>query len=280
MSAFVDRIQRACEATKSLLCVGLDPDPSLMPVPDVAEFNRAIVGATAAVACAYKPNLAFYEALGLPGLTALERTIAHIREVASDAVIIGDAKRGDIGPSARAYAKAMFEVWGFDAVTVNAWGGSDSIEPFLEDESKGVFVWCRGSNHGSADFQDLPVNGGEGQGPLYESMARACQQWNSRGNVGLVVGATVPEQLAAVRGLCPGMPFLVPGVGAQGGEMEAAVRAGVDGDGRLALVNSSRGIIYASREAGFSEAAGEAARRLSDEINAVLEEDGLGWPSN
>ena len=280
MSVFVDRIQRACEATRSLLCIGLDPDPSLMPVPDVAEFNRGIVDATAPVACAYKPNLAFYEALGLPGLTALERTITHIREVASEAVIIGDAKRGDIGPSARAYAKAMFEVWGFDAVTVNAWGGSDSIEPFLEDESKGVFVWCRGSNPGSADFQDLPVNGGEGQGPLYESMARACQQWNSRGNVGLVVGATVPEQLAAVRGLCPGMPFLVPGVGAQGGEMEAAVRAGVDGDGRLALVNSSRGIIYASRKSDFSEAAGEAARRLRDDINAVLEEDGRGWPSN
>ena len=151
MSIFVERIKQACEASESLLCVGLDPDPALMPVPDAADFNRAIVDATAQFACAYKPNLAFYEALGMPGLLALERTIDHIRSAAPEAVVIGDAKRGDIGPSAKAYAKAMFKVWGFDAVTVNAWGGSDSIEPFLEDEAKGVFVWCRGSNPGSGD---------------------------------------------------------------------------------------------------------------------------------
>ena len=278
MSEFVERIERACQSTRSLVCVGLDPDPVLMPVEDVFEFNRAIVDATCDVACAYKPNLAFYEALGRPGLDALERTVAHIRDATPDAIIIGDAKRGDIGPSARAYAKAMFEVWGFDAVTVNAWGGSDSIEPFLEDQTKGVFVWCRGSNPGSGDFQDLTV--GEGvSSPLYEQVARTCVEWNTRGNVGLVAGATVPEQLRGLRELCPDMPLLVPGVGAQGGDLEAAVRAGVDSRGRMALINSSRGIIYASRGADYEQAAGEAARTLRDSINAALEEDGKGWPS-
>ncbi|CAI8046967.1 Orotidine 5'-phosphate decarboxylase [Geodia barretti] len=251
-----------------------------MPVPDVFVFNRAIIDSTAAVASAYKPNLAFYEALGLPGMEALERTVSHIRDVAPDAVIIGDAKRGDIGPSARAYAKAMFGFWDFDAVTVNAWGGSDSIEPFLEDPTRGVFVWCRGSNPGSGDFQDLLVDGkGEGT-PLYEAMARACADWNTSGNIGLVVGATVPGQLAAVRSLCPDMPLLIPGVGAQGGELESAVRAGCDSKGRLALINSSRGVIYASPSADFASAASEAASRLRDSINHVLEQDGLGWLSS
>ena len=277
MSLFVEKIRRACESTRSLVCVGLDPDPALMPVGDVAEFNRAIVDSTAAVACAYKPNLAFYEALGMPGLMALEDTIAHIREVSPDSVIIGDAKRGDIGPSGRAYATAMFEVWGFDCVTVNAWGGADTIEPFLEDESKGVFVWCRGSNPGSADLQDLEISESGGKLPLYQRLAMSCAEWNHRGNVGLVVGATVPQQLAAVRRICPDMPLLAPGVGAQGGELESAVRAGVDSSGRLALVNSSRGIIYASRGPDFASAAGQAALELRDAINAVLDEDGKGW---
>ena len=176
MSAFVERIQQACQNTSSLVCVGLDPDPASLPVSGVLEFNRAIVDATAGTACAYKPNLAFYEALGREGMEALEQTVAHIREVAPQAVVIGDAKRGDIGPSARAYAKAMFEVWRFDAVTINAWGGSDSVEPFLEDETKGVFVWCRGSNPGSGDFQDLVVDENGAGNPLYETMARACSR--------------------------------------------------------------------------------------------------------
>lgn len=280
MSSFTDKIRNASDATRSLVCVGLDPDPALMPVRDVFEFNRAIVDATAAVACAFKPNLAFYEALGPSGFDALERTIAYIRQVAGHSVIIGDAKRGDIGPSARAYAKAMFEVWGFDAVTVNAWGGGDTVEPFLDDESRGVFVWCRGSNPGSADFQDLSIVAEGEEMSLYLSVARSCVEWNVKGNVGLVVGATVPDQLATVRQLCPSMPLLIPGVGAQGGELESAVKAGVDRSGRLALVNSSRGIIYASQGADFAEAARQAASTLRDSINAVLDEDGRGWPSN
>ena len=276
----MDMLKQACLNNRSLLCVGLDPDPDMMPVSGVFEFNRGIVDATAGVASAYKPNLAFYEALGTAGMKALEDTIAHIRDTTDDVIIIGDAKRGDIGPSARAYAKAMFEVWGFDAITANAWGGLDSIEPFLDDETKGVFVWCRGSNPGSADFQDMET-GANGQGiPLYQRMARACSEWNTRGNIGLVVGATVPGQLASVRQVCPEMPLLIPGVGAQGGDLEAAVKAGVDANGRLALVNSSRGIIYASRGSDFAAAAGRAALTLRDSINAVLTGEGLGWPSS
>ncbi len=256
-----------------MVCVGLDPDPARMALPDVLAFNQSIVDATVGLVCAYKPNLAFYEALGLVGLRALEGTVDFIRAVSPDAVIIGDAKRGDIGPSAEAYAKAMFDVWGYDAITVNAWGGHDSVAPFLQYPDRGVFVWCRGSNPGSADFQDLETT----SGPVYRRMASACASWNDKGNVGLVVGATVPEQLAAIRAECPDMPLLIPGVGAQGGDLEQAVRLGTDAAGRLALINSSRGIIYASSGDDFAERAAEEAHKLRDGINAVLSDDGLGW---
>ena len=246
MSGFTERLEQAATEGKSLVCVGLDPDPARMPVSSVSEFNRAIVDATAGLVCAYKPNLAFYEALGLPGLEDLQKTIAHIRDTAPGVIIIGDAKRGDIGPSAQAYAKAMFQVWGFDAITINAWGGQDTVTPFIEDESKGVFVWCRGSNPGSADFQDAQIATDDGPMPFYRSMALSCREWDTKGNLGLVVGATVPEQLGEVRAACPDMPLLIPGVGAQGGDLEAAVRQGADSRGRAALINSSRGIIYAS----------------------------------
>ena len=278
MSSFTDRLEQASEAAKSLMCVGLDPDPARMPVSDVFEFNQAIVDATAGLVCAYKPNLAFYEALGLPGLRDLEKTIAHIWSAAPGAIIIGDAKRGDIGPSAQAYAKALFDVWGFDAVTINAWGGRDTVIPFLEDESKGVFVWCRGSNPGSADFQDVQVVTEDGKMPLYQNMALACREWDTKGNLGLVVGATVPDQLREIRAACPTMPLLIPGVGAQGGDLDAAVRLGVDNRGRAALINSSRGIIYASSGTDFAQAAALEAGKLRESINRVLEADGKGWP--
>jgi len=277
MSGFTERLEQAATAAKSLVCVGLDPDPARMPVSSVAEFNRAIVDATAGLVCAYKPNLAFYEALGLPGLEDLQKTIAHIRDAAPGVIIIGDAKRGDIGPSAQAYAKAMFQVWGFDAITINAWGGQDTVTPFIEDESKGVFVWCRGSNPGSADFQDAQIATDDGPMALYRSMALSCREWDTKGNLGLVVGATVPEQLGEVRAACPDMPLLIPGVGAQGGDLEAAVRQGADSRGRAALINSSRGIIYASSGADFAQAAAREADKLRTNINEVLEADGKGW---
>lgn len=277
MASFVERLDTAAEATRSLLCVGLDPDPDMMPVPDAAEFNRGIVGETAEWACAFKPNLSFYEALGLEGWKALERTIASIRDLAPTAVVIGDAKRGDIGPSGEAYARAMFEVWGFDAVTLNAWGGRDTMEPFLRDPERGGFIWCRGSNPGSGDLQDVETTAGEGGEPLYRRLARESLEWNGQGNLGLVVGATVPEQLGEVREICSDVPLLIPGVGAQGGELEESVRRGVDRAGRRAVINSSRGIIYASRGDDYAEAAGREARRLRDAINAVLEDECKGW---
>ena len=235
MLSFADRLLEASEAAQSLVCVGLDVNPALMPVPGVADFNRAIVDATADLVCAYKPNIAFYEALGIPGLRALEATVAHIRDAAPDSVIIIDAKRGDIGNTVEAYATAMFDVWGVDAVTVNPWGGLDTLEPWLDRPDRGVFVWCRGSNPGASDLQDLVVDGNE---PVYMRLARGLSELPKRGNLGMVVGATAPEQLAEVRRVCPDMPILIPGVGAQGGDLESSVRNGVnasreDGDHQL-----------------------------------------------
>ena len=216
--------------------------------------------------------------LGLPGLRALEATVSHIRDVAPNCVIIIDAKRGDIGNTVEAYAKATFDVWGFDAVTVNPWGGMDTVEPWLERPDKGVFVWCRGSNPGARDLQDLAIAGEDGRRePVYMRLARDLSALPAQGNLGLVVGATAPEQLAAVREVCPDMPLLIPGVGAQGGDLEASVRNGVDANGRLAVINSGRGIIYASSGADFAEAARAAASELRDGINATLDDMGLGW---
>ena len=277
---FLARLEKACETNQSLICVGLDHDAKQTAAADPLTFNKAIVDATSDLVCAYKPNVAFYEALGIPGLEALGRTVEYIREAARQAVVIGDAKRGDVGPSAEAYARAAFEVWGFDAVTVNAWGGEDSIDPFLAYEGRGVFVWCRGSNPGSAELQDMTVETPAGPQPLYQHLAGLCQDWNSNGNVGLVVGATSPGQLEEVRRACPEMPLLIPGVGAQGGDLDAAVRAGTDSRGRLAVINSSRGIIYASAGPDYADAARREAEALRARINQVLDQDGKGWPSN
>ena len=280
MDSFRDRLTRAFDANRSLLCVGLDPDPALMAVPDIAAFNRAIVDATSDLVCAYKPNLSFYEALGAEGLRALWDTIDHIRSAAPSAIILADAKRGDIASSSAKYARALFDVWGFDAATVNPYAGGDSLAPFLEYGDRGVFVLCRTSNRGAGDLQDLPVDGVNGARPLYEVVAERASAWNERGNVGLVVGATYPEQLRRVRALCPGMPVLLPGVGAQEGELRASVDAGVDGYGRGLIVSSSRSVLYASSGNDFAEAARAAAGRLRDEINDILERDGLGpWTS-
>ena len=278
MPSFTERLRAASDAAHSLLCVGLDPDPARLPVADPTEFNRAIVSATADLVCSYKPNFAFYEALGLPGWKALEQTIAHIRDVAPHCIIIGDGKRGDIDSSAAAYATAMFDVWGFDAVTVNPWGGMDTVEPWLTSPEKGAFIWCRGSNRGAADIQDLPVDGvGDLKQPLYLRLARRSQQRASQGNLGLVVGATAPQQLADVRGICPDLPLLIPGIGAQGGDLADSVRSGVDSVGRLAVINASRSVIYASSGDDYASAARNAASNLRDGIRQTLDELGLGW---
>ena len=283
MSDFLRKLTSISSARQSILCIGLDPDPSVLPVRDVAEFNRAIVDATHDLVCAYKPNLAFYEALGTEGFAALASTIDHIRKRAPGAIVLGDAKRGDVASTNVQYAKAMFDVWGFDATTVNCYGGEDSLEPYLSYEDRGTFIWCRSSNPGSVDFQDLAVSSDRigpdsPQETLYEWVADRASDWNTKGNVGLVVGATYPEQLALVRERCPEMPILLPGVGAQGGDLERAVSAGVDAAGRNLLVSSSRGVLYASPDpATYAEEARRAAESLRESINGVLDQEGKGW---
>ena len=278
MPNYLEKLEQAAALNRSLLCVGLDPELARMPVADTLEFNRAIIDATKDLVCAYKPNLSFYEAMGLPGLQALVDTIAYLRQVAPQTLLIGDAKRGDVGPSAAAYAQAMFQVWDFDAVTVNPLGGADTVLPFLEDDTRGVFLLCRTSNPGAADLQDLAVQSPYGQIPVYAHIARAALDWNQRGNLGLVVGATVPEQLAAIRKTCPDLPLLIPGVGAQGGDLAAAVRNGTDRNGRRAIINASRSIIYAAAGPDYATAARQAAADLRDTINAILDAEGKGWP--
>ena len=279
MPAFAERLNAVSQANQSLVCIGLDPDPDLMAIPDVAEFNARIVDSTHDLVTAYKPNFPFYEALGIPGLLALEQTVDHIRSVAPDAMLIADCKRGDIGSTNRMYARALFETWDFDAATVNAWGGSDSMEPFLEHADRGVFVWCRSSNPGAAEFQDVPVNFEGETIPLYEWMAAKVAEWNRQSsNVGIVVGATYPTELGVVRSRCPGVPILIPGVGSQGGDLEASLNQGLDDGPHNVLISSSRGIAYASDDAdSFDLAARAAASQLRDRITCILEKEGRGW---
>jgi orotidine-5'-phosphate decarboxylase len=262
---FREKLEAAWESSNSLLCVGLDPDPAKMAIDDVARFNIAIIEATRDLACAYKPNVAFYEALGPErGYAALRKTLAAIPE---HIITIADAKRGDVDHTARAYVRAFFDDLGFDAVTVNAYLGADSVEPWIERPEKAAIVVCRTSNPGAPDFQDLHT--GEGGRPLYEVIATRAKEWDRQGNVCLVVGATYPAEMKRLRELCPDMPFLVPGVGAQQGDLAAAVRAGVDARGRGLIVNASRGITYASSGPDYAEAARREAMRLRDEINAA-----------
>ena len=254
------KIADALERSGSCVCVGLDPDQSKMPIDDVFEFNRSIVDATHDLVAAYKPQIAFYEAMGIPGLRALEQTIAHIRSVAPDVFVVLDAKRGDMGNTAEAYAKAVFEVWGVDACTVNAYQGSEAIEPFLRYDGKGVFVVCRTSNPSSMEVQDV-VDRSSGE-LLYDRVARIAVEMSPE-NVGLVVGATYPAELSSLRSDHPNTPFLIPGVGAQGGDASEARERG----GHNILINSSRGVIYASQsKTDFDVAARGAVYQMREEI--------------
>jgi orotidine-5'-phosphate decarboxylase len=241
-----------------------------MPQVDACRFNQEIVEATSDLVCAYKPNLAFYEALGVEGLKALERTV---KDVPVDIPVIGDGKRADIASSSKAYARALFEVIGFDAITVSPYLGYDSIAPFVDRGDKGVFILCKTSNPGAADFQELRCKAAgpaDGERPLFEVVALKALEWNTRGNLGLVVGATYPEQLKRIRELCPRMPLLIPGIGAQGGDLEAVVKLGIDANGEKAIINCSRQVLYASKGADFALAARAEALRLRDQINRYL----------
>ena len=269
---FVNRLQAATERNNSLLCVGLDPDirrfpPHLGSDPStIVEFNRQIIEATIDLVCCYKPNLGFYMAYGAAGIEALSET----RRIIGDrAPVLLDAKVGDIGVTSEAYARGYFETLGFDAVTVHPYMGFDGIEPFLCYPEHAAFILVKTSNPGSKDVQDLPLAGSEAR-PLYHHVAEQVEQWNSRyGNCGIVAGATWPGELATIRQICPDLPILIPGIGNQGGDLEAALHAGLDANGAGVLINSSRGIIYAGNGEDFARAARRAALSLRDQINEI-----------
>ncbi len=268
MSGFIERLQRAWEQHDSLVCVGLDPELERFPRPIAAEsspifhFNRAIIDATHDLVCAFKPQFAHYAAYAAE--EQLARTIEYIHQTYPHVPVILDAKRGDVGNTAERYAHEAFERYGADAVTVNPYLGTDALEPFLRHAEKGILVLCRTSNPGGRDLQDLKV----GERPLYQVVAElAAQRWNTRGNCLLVVGATYPQELAAVRALVGDMPLLLPGIGAQGGDVEKAVRAGQTAAGTGLLLSSSRAILYSSQGADFAHAARAATAALRTEIN-------------
>ena len=251
MTTYVERLAKRTREAGSFVCVGLDP-PGDTPVEEVATRNRALIEATAPYAACFKPNLAFYEQFGIPGLHALEATLAAIPD---GIPVIADAKRGDMGNTAAAYARALFEVWGFDAATVNPFQGRDAVEPFLAYEDRGVYLLCRTSNPGSATIQNATLADGVS---LYERLAAEMPDWSE--NVGLVVGATAPEELARVRSLAPRTTLLIPGVGTQGGDPSDVVAAAGNEPGMM-VVNASRSIAGAPDPAA-------ATRDLRDALNA------------
>jgi orotidine-5'-phosphate decarboxylase len=269
---FAERLAQAQQSSGGLLCVGLDPDPEKLPsdirgnpgdrfdIEALHAFDRRIIDATFDLAAAYKPQIAFYSALGAEA--QLERSIRYIRERAPAALVILDAKRGDIGNTAEAYAREAFDRYGADAVTVNPYMGEDSVRPFLKRPDRGALLLCRTSNSGAKDFQDLNVEGL----PLYARVAQiAAQRWNEHGNLMFVVGATYPEEMRELRQAHPDVPFLVPGVGAQGGDLQALLAAGLNARGAGLLISASRSINYAGGGAAASIRA--AAALLHSEIN-------------
>lgn len=267
---FTDKLSDRTRAVDSMLCVGLDPDFARIPEhlkgeeDPVWAFCRAIVDATAPFVCAFKPQIAYFAAMGAE--KTLERVIAYIHEKHPDIPVILDAKRGDIGSTARQYAKEAFVRYKADAVTVSPYMGYDTITPYLEYQDKGVIILCRTSNPGGADIEELVCDGEM----IYERLARlASGPWNTTRQLGLVVGATQPAEIARVRKIAPSLPLLVPGIGAQGGDVNAAVAAGLDAAGAGMIINSSRAIIFAGKDENFAQAAADAARATRDAIRAA-----------
>lgn len=262
---------------RKFVCVGLDPDLAKMPecvrseyeADTIVSFNKAIVDATKDLVCAYKPNVAFYEAYGSAGITGLRRTIEYINTVAPDVPVILDAKRADIGNTNAGYVDSAFKYLGADAITVHPYLGAEALQPFLDCEDKGIIVLCRTSNRGASEFQDKSVSVVPGFNmPLYQYVARqVATEWNKNGNCMLVVGATYPGELQKVRSIVGDMPILIPGIGAQGGDVEKTVLAGKDSRRQGMIINSSRGIIYASSGPDFAEAAREETFKLHNLIN-------------
>jgi orotidine-5'-phosphate decarboxylase len=275
---FLERLRATAAANQSWLCVGLDPESSLVPpalrtddpLEWVPRFLAGIVEATRDLVCCYKPNLAFFEAFGPQGGEILRRTLAAMP---LDVPKLADAKRGDTAHTMRAYARGLFDQLGFDAATVNPYLGGDTLEPFFAYPDRGVFVVCKTSNPGSGELQNIQVGGDE---PLYMYVARRALEWDRHATLGLVVGATYPSELAAVRGVAPRVPILVPGVGAQAGDLEASVRAGVDADGGGAIVSASRSVLYAGTDASDWQS---AARAEADRLRRAIQTAATGLVS-
>ena len=270
---FTDMLLGAQQSNHTLLCVGLDPEPARFPgawagdASRIFDFCAALVDATKDVVIAFKPQIAYFAAHGAEA--QLERLIAHVHDVAPAVPVILDAKRGDIGSTAEQYAREAFERYGADAVTLSPFMGFDSVEPYLRHADKGAFLLCRTSNPGGADLQGQRLASVEGEPFLYEHVARLAQgPWNLNGQLGLVVGATYPAEIERVRALAPTVPLLIPGVGAQGGDAVATVRAGWRPDAPI-VVNSSRAICYASAGDDFAEAARREAIRTRDGLEAA-----------
>jgi orotidine-5'-phosphate decarboxylase len=262
---FKERLAELTADRKTVICVGLDTDiekipPHLRLLDDpILEFNRQIIEATSDLVCCYKPNMAFYERLGAQGWEILKKTIESVPKTVP---VIVDAKRGDIGNTSAMYAKALFENLGADAVTLSPYLGEDSLAPFLEYKDKFSFVLCVTSNAGAQDFQFLEIDGQ----PLYARVAESVLRWNRNDNVGIVVGASYPQKIKEVRAISGNLPFLIPGVGAQGGDLEAAVKYGSNDGESLVVINSSRGVIYASDGLDFAEKAREQVQHLNQVI--------------
>jgi len=268
MKDFKDKLENITDNNGSLLCIGLDIDTEKIPKflfdstkNPYLEFNRSIINSTKDLVCAYKLNMAFYEALGLKGIEILKKTINHIPK---DIIVILDGKRNDIGNTANKYAKSLFEIFNADAVTVNPYLGIDGVEPFLKYKNKCSFILCRTSNPSAKDFQDLKVL----KTPIYQIVAKKIYDWNTNNNCGAVVGATYPEELKIIRKILgDDIPFLIPGIGKQGGDVKKTVKNGINSQGKMAIINSSRGIIFADNKEGFAEISREKASNLKDEIN-------------
>jgi len=267
---FKKKLDKIIAKSNSLLSIGLDPELSKIPKSLLSledplfQFNKAIIDATFDLVCVYKPNTAFYEAYGIEGIESLKKTIEYIKTSYPEIPIIADAKRADIGRTSEKYAKSVFDYFGCDAVTVNPYLGLDSIEPFLKYEDKGIIVLCRTSNPSASDFQDLMI----GNNPLYIHVAKKVVEWDKKyHNCLMVVGATWPEQLKEIRKIAPGMFFLVPGIGSQGGDLKKTLHYGLTNSRSGLIIHSSSAIIYASSENDFAQKAREAAKTLRDEIN-------------